>query len=71
MVCGLAALGIIAAATHYRPDEAAGVAVAVLLVLAAGRARRPTPVVMSPYASGQADLRDRADANPVGRIGAA
>ena len=53
VVSGLAAAGIIAAATLYRSDEAAGVEAAALLVLAAGPARRPTPTVMSAYASGQ------------------
>ena len=50
MVSGLAAAGIIVAATLYRSDDAAGVAVP--LVLAAGRARPPTPTVMSAYAFG-------------------
>ena len=49
---GLAAAGIIAAATLYRSAEAAGVEAAVLLVLAAGPAHRPTPTVMPACASG-------------------
>ena len=49
---GLAVAGIIAAATLYRSDEATGVAAVVLLALAAGPARRPTPTVMPACASG-------------------
>ena len=52
VVSGLAAFDIIAAATLCRRDEAAGIAVAIPLVLAAGRACRPTRTIVSAYAFG-------------------